>query len=411
MKYFSEKDREICIEVLSKIAKNNDLIDDDNVLKGLVSKIYKARRKKNKKNKKSDDNNGHLYCYICKKKYTQLHFFYRSLCSQCAEFNYQKRYQTINLSNHIVVVTGGRIKIGYETSLKALRDGAQVIVTTRFPKNAAIKFSDEKDFDNWKSRLKIYSMDLRNIYAIENFCGYLKKEFPYVSILINNAAQTIKRPQAFYRELYEKETQQISKEALVLLENKETTNLQKQQTFLESKVNKLFPRGKTDTDGQPLDLRDKNSWVLRLHQVQNVELFEVNLVNSIAPFILIRNLKKMLLKSPIKKRFIINVSAMEGQFSRETKTSFHPHTNMAKASLNMITRTSAQDFAVNSIYMNSVDTGWITDENPISKRPQGFTPPLDIIDGAARVYDPVVSGINKDPLYGRFFKDYKSVDW
>ena len=143
----------------------------------------------------------------------------------------------------------------------------------------------------------------------------------------------------------------------------------------------------------------------------------MQLVNSVAPFVLNSRLKPLMMRSPFKRRFIVNVSAMEGQFRRH-KTVFHPHTNMAKAALNMMTRTSGEDYAKDGIYMNSVDTGWVTDENPTPKRDKiqeerGFFPPLDIIDGMARIYHPIAEGINleAEPPFGLFLKDYASCPW
>jgi NAD(P)-dependent dehydrogenase (short-subunit alcohol dehydrogenase family) len=146
-------------------------------------------------------------------------------------------------------------------------------------------------------------------------------------------------------------------------------------------------------------------------------MLEVQLVNSVAPFLLNSRLKPLLIRSPFTRRFIVNVSAVEGQFARH-KTVFHPHTNMAKAALNMMTRTAADDYARDGIYMNSVDTGWVTDENPTPRRIRnqdelGFFAPLDIIDGMARIYHPIAEGIDdkKEPLFGLFLKDYKACPW
>jgi NAD(P)-dependent dehydrogenase (short-subunit alcohol dehydrogenase family) len=112
----------------------------------------------------------------------------------------------------------------------------------------------------------------------------------------------------------------------------------------------------------------------------------------------------------------VNVSAMEGQFYRTFKTDKHPHTNMAKAALNMMTRTSAPDFVKDGIHMNAVDTGWVTDEDPAAhaarKAQEGFSPPLDIIDGAARIIDPIFDGrLTGTHVWGRFLKDYKPAPW
>jgi len=108
---------------------------------------------------------------------------------------------------------------------------------------------------------------------------------------------------------------------------------------------------------------------------------------------------------------------MEGQFYRRFKTDRHPHTNMAKAALNMMTRTSAADYLADGIHMNSVDTGWITDEDPAAiaaakTEVHGFHPPLDIVDGAARIVDPIFQGfLTGEHAYGLFLKDYQPVPW
>jgi NAD(P)-dependent dehydrogenase (short-subunit alcohol dehydrogenase family) len=146
-------------------------------------------------------------------------------------------------------------------------------------------------------------------------------------------------------------------------------------------------------------------------------MIEVQLVNAVAPFILCARLKPLMLRTPGRDKHVVNVSAMEGVFSRGTKTDRHPHTNMAKAALNMLTLTSARDYVKDGIHMNAVDTGWITDEDPFAhatrKREElGFQPPLDVVDGAARVLDPFLDGVNTgEHAHGKFFKDYKPSSW
>jgi NAD(P)-dependent dehydrogenase (short-subunit alcohol dehydrogenase family) len=160
-----------------------------------------------------------------------------------------------------------------------------------------------------------------------------------------------------------------------------------------------------------------NSWRMQLADVPTAEMLEVQLVNSVAPFILCSKLKPLMLRTPGRDKHIVNVSAMEGKFSRHTKTDKHPHTNMAKAALNMMTLTSARDYVLDGIHMNAVDTGWVTDEDPaqLSARKQeehDFQPPLDIVDGAARVMDPVFAGLNSGKhSWGNFLKDYKPTEW
>src|SRR5262249_53439707 len=109
--------------------------------------------------------------------------------------------------------------------------------------------------------------------------------------------------------------------------------------------------------------RPTNSWALDLGGVSPLELLEVHAVNCLAPFLLLRRLEPLLFAGPDRPRHVVNVSAMEGQLSAE-KTGRHPHTNMAKAALNMITRTCAKPCAERGVYINSVDTGWVTNEAP-----------------------------------------------
>jgi NAD(P)-dependent dehydrogenase (short-subunit alcohol dehydrogenase family) len=357
-------------------------------------------------------------CYICKQPYRQIHPFYHLLCPTCADFNYEKRHQRADLTGRTALVTGGRIKIGYQTALRLLQDGARVIVTSRFPQDAAQRFSQEPDFTAWADRLQIHGLDLRHLPAVEAFTQALLTTESSLDIIINNAAQTIKRPLAFYRELLQVE-QKLSPSLQQLLPGKSATALSERlDATVLATIDLYFPANQFDAEGQPIDLRPTNSWMLKLDQVDTVELLEVQLVNAIAPFLLNSKLKPLMLQSPHDRRFIINVSAMEGQFNRASKTIYHPHTNMAKAALNMMTRTSAADYAEDGIYINSVDTGWVTDENPYAKREylrddRGFYPPLDIIDGMARIYDPIVQGVNvaEVPIYGQFLKDYQPHAW
>jgi NAD(P)-dependent dehydrogenase (short-subunit alcohol dehydrogenase family) len=398
-------------------------------------------------------------CYVCKAEYRHVHPYYDSMCPPCASFNYDKRFQTARLDGRVALITGARLKIGYQAALMLLRAGAEVIVTTRFPQDSALRYIREPDFADWGERLQVHGLDLRHSPSVELFTAYIDRKYDRLDFLINNAAQTVRRPPGFYRHLLEAEERpyfDLPIEAQALLRNHEefkgmlarepgtdahdgttwvtewhqgkllaapgvTASAQLSQVPYacdEGTLDpSLFPEGRLDADLQQVDLRRTNSWRMTLADVPTDELLEVQLVNAIAPFVLCSKLKPLMMRTPTNDKHVVNVSAMEGKFSRHTKTDKHPHTNMAKAALNMMTLTSARDYARFGIYMNAVDTGWVTDEDPadISERKHvehDFQPPLDIVDGAARVIDPIFSGIlTGNHTWGKFLKDYMPTDW
>lgn len=397
-------------------------------------------------------------CYICKTPYQRVHFFYDSMCSSCAALNYEKRFQTASLQGKVALITGARIKIGYQTALMMLRAGAHVIVTTRFPRDAAQRYAREEDFAKWKDRLEVHGLDLRHTPSVEIFSRWLVQTKPRLDILVNNAAQTVRRPTAFYKHLLEIETAALAdlpRGVRGILDSheackasisdvgsidpngsptgfvawtggegpgfgvRESARLSQLPCAFDDTTHDalVFPAGRTDADLQQIDLRPMNSWRLRLADVPSAELLEVQLVNAVAPFVLCAKLRPLMMKTPNRDKHIVNVSAVEGQFARGTKTDKHPHTNMAKAALNMMTLTSGPDYANAGIHMNAVDTGWVTDEDPaaLSQRKReahDFEPPLDIVDGAARVCDPFFSGLlTGHHVWGKFFKDYAVAEW
>lgn len=450
-------------------------------------------------------------CYVCKVRYRDLHPFYDQLCPPCAKLNFEKRHLKVDLSGKVAVVTGSRVKIGYQVCLKLLRAGCQVVATTRFPNSAAATYKNEKDFNEWKDNLCIYGLDFRDVVGLEAFTRFLKMKHHEkgIDILINNACQTVRRPTGYYKPIIEKEAnlwkdadqshkallesclefenvrrkllideqrcssrsvglqptlesqkkipmlamnveteegnkvdspeKEVADEADTTVANKseevtapfESTGLShsaamSQMVILQDDVgvsSKMLPPGMSDINGHQIDLRTTNSWLLKMDQVSTPELMECMFINAIAPFILNSRLQPLMTTPERPDRYIINVSAMEGKFYRY-KMPNHPHTNMAKAALNMLTRTSAEELAKkHRIFMNSVDTGWINDENPLERaskiaKTNLFQTPIDEVDAAARIVDPIFVGVEidnaggkKNKLYGKFFKDFRETEW
>lgn len=393
-------------------------------------------------------------CYICKQPFTVVDAFYHQLCPGCAAFSHGKRDVRTDLSGKRALLTGGRAKIGMHIALRLLRDGATTTITTRFPKDAARRFAALPDAAEWIDRLHIVGIDLRDPAQVVALADRVAAQGP-LDILINNAAQTVRRSAGAYSLLADSEhlplpevplpsvfslgdsarrhplsLQQIgaSGVALSALDHSGTIAEAGGQYVVaeelaavamaagSASVEKHLDGTAIDAGGLIPDQAHVNSWVQHVQEVDAVEMLEVQLCNSTAPFILISRLRASLAASSARRTYVVNVSAMEGQFSRRYKGPGHPHTNMAKAALNMLTRTSAGEmFESDRILMTAVDTGWITDERPhytkLRLAEEGFHAPLDLVDGAARVYDPIVRGEAGEDLYGCFVKDYAPSPW
>jgi len=394
-------------------------------------------------------------CYICKQDFTLVDAFYHWLCPTCAAMSHAKRDQRTDLTGKRALLTGGRAKIGMYIALRLLRDGAHTTITTRFPKDAVRRFSEMPDSDDWLHRLKVVGIDLRDPTQVISLADDVAAAGP-LDILVNNACQTVRRTPGAYAPLVEAESLPLPDDTVPELvtfdriseahpaaiagalaptpvahhegesvEHAMAVHNAATLTALALKAGHAsldahLAGTAVDAGGLLPDVQTNNSWTQTVGEVDPLELLEVQLCNSIAPFLLVSRLRPALAAAAAAatsgRAYVVNVSAMEGQFSRRYKGPGHPHTNMAKAALNMMTRTSSGEmFETDGILMTAVDTGWITDERPHHEKlriaAEGWHAPLDLVDGAARVYDPIVLGESGTDLFGCFVKDYQPSPW
>ncbi|GAA4982934.1 SDR family NAD(P)-dependent oxidoreductase [Pseudonocardia tropica] len=371
-------------------------------------------------------------CYVCKTRYTVVDAFYHQLCQDCAAAHRAHRAARTDLSGRRALLTGGRAKIGMYIALRLLRDGAHLTITTRFPRDAARRFAALPDAAEWLHRLRVIGVDLRDPAQVVAVADEVAAAGP-LDILVNNAAQTVRRSPGSYSALEAAEHEELP--AGELPEIVSFTSASREHPLLlagavpggrelaalatsarSASPERMAAGTAVDAGGLLPDTAAVNSWVDHVQHVDPLELLEVQLCNQTAPFVLVSRLRPAMAASTARNKYVVNVSAMEGVFGRGYKGPGHPHTNMAKAALNMLTRTSAGEmFATDRILMTAVDTGWITDERPhpmkLRLAEEGFHAPLDLADGAARVYHPIVAGEAGEDLHGVFLKNYRVSSW
>ena len=342
-------------------------------------------------------------CLICKQRNIE-HY---GICAECAAMNEQHRSFSADLSGYTALVTGGRINIGYAVCLRLLRSGASVIAVTRYPYDALKRYSEEADYAEFKHRLYICEFDLKRADRIQELVGYVHSTFPEgLDILVNNAAQTIRKAPSYYAELAANE------EKLRLGYDRDLPADLVQLARSESY--ELMPAA-AESAVALYETPDHNSWVSKADEISAAEMLEVQLINVTAPFLLTGQLKAHMIKSKNKNRFIINVSSVEGRFNSKPKLARHVHTNMAKASLNMMTHSLAREYAADHIFMYSVDPGWVSNQFPAEYEvSKSFKPYLTFDDGAARICAPIYEHKDDEKRpkdIGCLYKDFKILEY
>ena len=433
-----------------------------------MKKFLQKKRKKLKDKNQNNEKQKVIFknCYICKEKFglDNIHSFYGNLCKKCGDKNYSFRTMKLDFTGRIAIVTGGRVKIGYYIATKLLSYGAKVLITSRFPKDALFKFQKDPDYEKWKNNLVVYPIDFRIFESTIKFVQFINDNFPHVDILINNAAQTIRRTASYYKYLLPIETKDLNKEDDKKIIKNDFVNLQNQLKEGEKEQNPS--KSKTEIknalislmdnkskeyqeilplsviasqirimeeksqphvtvmggDGQPYDFsKGKNSWNFEFDEIPFQEFTEVQIINTWTPYYLCVKLKPLMMQSPFPDKYIVNVTSVEGIFNHYKRSS-HVHTNMAKAALNMFTRTCGSYLKDIGIYMTCVDTGWVSPMNEMnslldkdkknSYENEFVNVPLDELDGAMRVLHPIIEGIkNKNYLFGILLKDYVKSPW
>lgn len=335
-------------------------------------------------------------CLICRRRNIE-HY---GICPECQTMNDRMRGAFCDLSGRTALVTGGRIKIGYAVCMRLLRQGASVIAVTRYPRSAMEAYMREPDYDEFRDRLSVIGFDLMRvdripelIETVKSLCG------GRLDILVNNAAQTVKKSNDYYAAL-------TAHEAALQIESTAMYPI-----AMPDSARSIMPSIQAVDYGETAS---NNSWVRKCEDISPQELLEVQLINVTAPFMLTSSLRQCLAYNQTVNTFVINVSSVEGRFNTKQKLARHVHTNMAKASLNMMTHSIASDFARDRIFVYSCDPGWVSNQFPPEYEiSQGFEPYLSYEDGAARVLYPITLHLHDDKIKdsGVFYKDYRIIEY
>lgn len=396
-------------------------------------------------------------CYICRHLLlpSDAHHLYASLCRPCGTFNLSASELSVpshlNLFGKTVLVTGGRINLGFHTARRLLRCGANVIVSSRYPRDAELRFSRQHDFDEWSPRLRVVGADFRtakDAFQLVTTVKRLLQEWTNskLDILINNAAQTLtdsikSEVKAITRE--EDLREEVGKNSIssrrVLDSNhpyepKVRGGMLASWAGLEGPMTKLeIDNGVSNPDanssaeskinakqkglsGSAEETMGKSSWVQTANEIPYEDIISAFSVNSFVPLILCRELlplmgNEMSIGTTTVRPlgYIINVSSREGIFEDgKGKREYHVHTNMSKAAINMITETEAGAAWKRRVAMNSVDPGYMS-AAPEFQSEGGC--PIGFEDGAARIMWPIAIGEQKDGMIirGRFLKHFGAV--
>lgn len=338
------------------------------------------------------------HCYGCGRPTRRFHPVYIYSCVNCGNQFQKNRHLTRNLSGYVAIVTGGRTKLGHQITLKLLRAGAEVIPTTRNPEAIYEMFQKYTDSSEWLHRLHLYKsldFDVPNLETeFKEFAKWINNKFGYLNVIINSAAQTIRC----------REKSQVTEV------KSPVTEVKSQVTEVKSPVTEVDSLQNRYGDSLHVKSSDVNSWEMTILETPQYEMEEVMRINAIAPFLLIKAMHHLIDKSKFQP-YIINVHAKEGLFD-VAKSPYHIHTNMAKTALHMLTLCLAQNRWRTKngfrISINGCDPGWISVDEYYEHDKPFIVPPLDEIDGAARILYPIFQEqVSSSGKTRRHFKELK----
>jgi len=410
-------------DIYINIANNNitcDLLDKIQVIKVTNWSCF------NHTNLNNNDLAKIKRCYICKKDHDEKVIFenYKYMCIDCGIYNYNKKVELANLKDINAFVTGIRQKIGFAIALKLLRCGCRVYGTSRFPNAALYNFSKQPDYEQFKNNLIIYGLNFVDIEKVNKLIDELKKVG--LNILINNACQTLQPTDEYINKvlLFEKHLGKYlenDSSKLTLMQNKANSELMPMNES-SNKLSCIIPKiNNFNNEKVELDYymesnniildefndiqvrydKTETAWFKNIEEIEQKEIMEVTIINQLVPTLFINGLKKHM----ANPKFIINVTAVEGQF-RTHKNSYHAHTNMCKAAINMLIRTIGEEKDKN-LFAHTIDPGFVSGVS------QNYDYPLSSDDGASRILDPIISYFNGRPVPKEWvkLKDYKNSDW
>ncbi|KAH0787655.1 putative oxidoreductase [Histomonas meleagridis] len=305
--------------------------------------------------------NRYFRCYGCGTFARTPHPVYPFSCIRCGELFKENRMYSCPLPNQVSVVIGCRTKLGHQVTLKLLRAGSIVIGTSRYPQQTYELFKGYEDSQEWLHRLEIYDkgldLDNSNLKSLfEEFKRFIENKHESVTNVIFCAAQTIR-----VREKQRDEVKSSTQE----------TNRYGDAKFVKSEFT--------------------NTWCMNIYDICQEEMEELMRINAIAPALFFQTMIPLMKKSKTAPYFI-TVHAREGNFSI-SKNDKHIHTNMAKAALHMLTRClpEAKLMTDNGIpfSIHGCDPGWISVDEYYEKNRPWIVPPIDEVDGAARILYPI----------------------